>query len=103
MMEGERKKGGGAMSKSILRPLLFMVFVFAMVFLMQKHIQEQKDLKEQSTQMDPNSVIYSDVDSEESVTEKTESETKAIAPSEERSAEETIPVPAQEPTSESPQ
>lgn len=49
------------MKNSIIRPLLMVVFVLFMVFLFQKDLEERKELEEQQTEIDPNSVIYSDI------------------------------------------
>lgn len=58
-------------------------FVFLMVTLMSKNIDEKQDLNEQSTRIDENSVIYSDVGTEDMNIENeqdqsTESETSQM-------------------------
>ena len=51
--------------KSMLKPLLMLGFVVVMVFLMQQRIEEDEQLKEQASEIDPSSVIYSDIGIEE--------------------------------------
>lgn len=62
------------MKGSIIRPLLMVVFVFLMVYLMELKIEESKEFEIQQTEIDPNSVIYSDIglESEEILVEDEE-------------------------------
>lgn len=50
------------MKGSIIRPLLMVGFVMTMVFLLQKDLDERKELQKQQAEIDPNSVIYSDIE-----------------------------------------
>lgn len=47
--------------KSIIRPVLMLLFVLGMIYLMQLKIEEDQALRIQETEIDPASVIYSDV------------------------------------------
>lgn len=47
--------------KSSIRPILMILFVFFMIFLMNKYIAQKEDLQKQENLIDENSVIYSDI------------------------------------------
>jgi hypothetical protein len=67
MMNVEANKKGGSVLKSTLRPLIMVGFVLIMVLLMQQYLEEKQELKKQQAEIDPSSVIYSDIGVSESV------------------------------------
>lgn len=69
MMNVESKKKGDKPLKSTIRPLLMVAFVIVMVILMQHKLAENQKLKEQQKQVDPSSIIYSDVGKDNSAAE----------------------------------
>jgi len=49
--------------KSIIKPILMVIFVLTFVFLMQKHGKEVNNPIEKELEFEPSGVIYSDIGS----------------------------------------